>query len=214
MPEKSGLILVFNLCVRKSCKASGTPVDYSVSAVDKSLVVEVYKYFADSLRAALVHSEALTAPVAGRAELFELTCDSVFVGVLPVPNTLEEFFSSEVVTCKLFVNAESFFNLYLCCDTRVVCSGNPKGVESLHSLVTDEYVLKSFVKGVSHMELTCYVRRGNDYRKRRSVVVYVGSEVSAVIPKFIQPFFYFGRRICFGKFFSHCFFLSFPDKNR
>ena len=49
VPEESGLILVLNLCIRKCCCTVRTPVDYSVSAIYKSLVVKVYKGFFNCL---------------------------------------------------------------------------------------------------------------------------------------------------------------------
>ena len=69
MPEVTGLILILYLGIRERGKATGAPVDYSVSAINKTLIIEVYEYLTDCAGAALVHSEALAAPVTGRAEL-------------------------------------------------------------------------------------------------------------------------------------------------
>ena len=60
VPEVTGLILVLYLSVRKRGKAVRAPVDNSVSAVDKSLVVKVYEYLANCSGAALVHSKSLS----------------------------------------------------------------------------------------------------------------------------------------------------------
>ena len=185
MPEVALLLGVFDLRVRKCGDTVRTPVDYSVTSIYKSLVVEVYEYLADCLRAALVHSEALARPVAGSAELLELTYDAVSVLMLPVPDSLKEFFSAKVVACEPLVYSELLLDLYLRCDTRVVCSGNPKGVVALHSLIADENVLQGFVESVSHMELTRYVRGRNDHRKMRRGIIYVGGEISLFRPVFV-----------------------------
>ena len=68
-----------------------------------------------------------------------------------------------IVSCKTLVYTKLLLNLYLSCDTGMVGSGNPKGVKALHSLVTNENVLKGLVKGVAHVELSCDVGRGDHY---------------------------------------------------
>ena len=200
VPEVSGLILVFDLGVGKGGQTTGAPVDDAVAAVDKALVVKVYEYLADRLGAALVHSKSLSRPIAGRAKLLELACDSRLVGVLPAPNSLKELLAAEIVTGKTLVNAESLLNLDLCRDSRVVCAGDPKGVEALHSLVADENVLQGLVKRVTHVKLSRDVGRGNDYGKGGIVVILVGREISLFTPLGVYSVLKFLRAIRLWKF--------------
>jgi hypothetical protein len=102
--------------------------------------------------------------------------------MLPIPDALKECVATEVVTGKSLVDSELLLNLYLSSNTRVVSTRDPKGVEALHSLVADENVLKSFVKGVTHMELTRNVWRGNNDGEGRRGVVYVGGKIALVAP--------------------------------
>jgi hypothetical protein len=81
----------------------------------------------------------------------------------------------------------------------VVGAGNPKGVKALHSLVTNENVLKSLVKGVTHVELTGNVWRGNNDGKAGIVIVFVGCEITFVTPFLIYSVLKFRGRICFWK---------------
>ena len=56
----SCLILVFNFGIRDGCLTLRAPVDYSFTAVDKALVVELYENFLDSLVAAFIHCETFS----------------------------------------------------------------------------------------------------------------------------------------------------------
>ena len=139
--------------VGKRGKASGAPVDYSVATVNEALVIEVYEHLSYRSRAALVHRESLTGPIARGAELLELVYNSVAVVILPVPHALEELLAAEVVSRKSLVNAQALLDLDLRCNSGVVGAGNPKGRITLHTLGSYYYVLKGLVKRVSHVEL-------------------------------------------------------------
>ncbi len=90
VPEAAVLFLILHLGVGNGGVAVGAPVDHAVAAVDEALVVQADKDFLDSLRAALVHGEALTLPVAAAAQLLELADDAVAVFGLPGPGALQE----------------------------------------------------------------------------------------------------------------------------
>ena len=115
VPEMTLLLLVINLRVRDRGAAMRTPVNHSVAAVDFLVVIKADKNLVDRFGAALVHSEPLAVPVAGRAELFELFGDSSAVLALPFPRALEEFFASEVLLGDALL-AHSLDNLSLGCD--------------------------------------------------------------------------------------------------
>ncbi len=90
VPEAAVLLLVLHLGIRDGGVAVGAPVDHAVAAVDQALVVQAHKHFLDSLGAALVHGKALTIPVAGAAQLFQLADNAVAVLVLPCPCALQK----------------------------------------------------------------------------------------------------------------------------
>ena len=59
VPQLARLGFVLNLSIGQGGRAVRAPVDDAVALIDKTLVVQVYEYLADSLGAALVHGEAL-----------------------------------------------------------------------------------------------------------------------------------------------------------
>ena len=60
MPEMTGLFLIFNLCIGDRCKAVRAPVDDALASVDEALVVVLYEYFLNCIRASLIHRETLS----------------------------------------------------------------------------------------------------------------------------------------------------------
>ena len=208
MPECARLLRILYLGIRKGGAAVGAPVDDAVAAIDQSLIIEVYKYLANGTGAALVHREALARPITGCAELLELVDDARAVLIFPVPNSLKELLSSEIVAREIFVNAQVFLHLDLRCDTCVVRSGHPEGGKALHSLITAENVLERFVQSVSHMELTGYVGRGDNDGEGRLLLIRVGLEIALVAPIFIDAILKFRRGIILRQFLVHTDFLT------
>ena len=162
VPEVSLLLLIGNLCVGNRRLAVRTPVDNTLTAVDKSLVVKTNKDLLYRIRAALVKSEALAGPVAGGAHLLQLGDDASAVLLFPCPSALQELFASQIALCQALFS-HGLNDLRLSSDRRVVSTGKPESAKSLHSLVTDKNVLKSVVKGVAHVKLSGDVRRGDYY---------------------------------------------------
>ena len=64
MPQIAGFFFKFNLSVGDSGFTLRTPVDDSVSAVDKTLLIQVDKDLGNGSAAALVHCKAFALPVA------------------------------------------------------------------------------------------------------------------------------------------------------
>ena len=113
VPQLARLGLILDLRIGKRGRAVRAPVDDTVTLVNQALVIEVDKYLAHCLGAALVHGEALAFPVAGGAELFELADDAVAVLVLPVPHALEELLAAKVIAGLALLLAERLLHLDL-----------------------------------------------------------------------------------------------------
>jgi hypothetical protein len=86
--------------------------------------------------------------------------------IFPVPDSLDEGFSSDVVPGLFFVLEESAFDNGLGSDTSMINTGNPKGIETLHPFHTDCDVLQRVVESVSLVECTGNIRRRNDDTER------------------------------------------------
>ena len=140
MPEVTCLILVFNLSVGDRSQTVRTPVYYTLATVDKSFIIKVYENLFNSLAAALVHSEAFSVPVAGRAHLLELFNDPSAELFFPFPRSFEEALTSDILFRDTLLT-HRFNYLRFGCNGSVIRTGKPKGVIALHSSVTDENVL-------------------------------------------------------------------------
>ena len=196
-----GLILYFGIRQRR-CTVR-TPVDDAAALVNQALVVQVDKHFLDSLRAAFIHRKALSAPVTGGTQLLELLDDAVTVLVLPRPYALQELLTAEVVTGQTLFLAQVFLYLNLGSDACVVCARHPQRRVALHALGTNQNILQGFVKRVTHMQLTGYIRRRNNNRKRLFVFVYFCIEVALFFPRLVQLVFCRRRVIRLWQFVGH-----------
>ena len=202
VPEVTRLILVLNLRVGDGGFAAGAPVYNAFAAINKTLFVKVGEHLANGLAAALVKGEAFSVPVAGAAELFELTDNGSAVFLFPVPCSLKEAVAPDGLLGKP-LGTHIFHDFDLGGYGGVVGSGEPKGFVALHTLHTDDNVLNGFVHGVTHVKLTGDVWRGNDYGERLFIRVYLCVEVTAVKPKFINAAFNLRGIVGFIKFFAH-----------
>ena len=88
IPVHAVLIFVLYLGIRKGSPAFRTPVDETVAFIDQALAVQLHEEVIDRFVAALVHGEALSAPVAGIAQLAALLGDLAAELFLPVPGSL------------------------------------------------------------------------------------------------------------------------------
>ena len=202
VPEVTRLILVLNLRVGDGGFAAGAPVYNAFAAINKTLFVKVGKHLANSLAAALVKGEAFSVPVAGAAELFELTDNGSAVFFFPVPCSFKEAVAPDGLFGKT-LGTHIFHDFDLGGDGSVIGSGKPKGFVALHTLHTDNNVLNGFIHGVTHMKLAGDVWRGNDYGERLFIRVYLCVEVTAVKPKLINAAFHLRRVVGFIEFFAH-----------
>ena len=203
MPECALLILVLDLGIRESRGAVRAVVYDAQSAINKPFIVERNEVFLYSGTESIVHGEAQAAPVAGGAEGFELIDDAVSVFLFPFPYERGEFLSAEVIAGETFFLAEIFFDLYLSGYSGMVCAGNPQCAVALHTLEADERILKSFIKRMTHMQLSRYIRWRDNDSEGLFFLVSRGCEISALAPALIERTFKRCGIICFVKFLCH-----------
>ena len=200
VPKMTVLLLVFDFRVGYGRVANGAPVDYLGAFVDKPLVIHIDKYFFNGAGTTLVHGEAFTRPVAGRTEFFKLVYYAVAVLFFPRPCVFEELFAAYLV----FVDAlalQLLNNFDLGRNACVVRSRLPKRGISLHSFVADKNILHGVVKRVSHVQLSRYVRRRDNYGERLFRLVYFCFEIVVFYPKIVNSVFEITRVVCFVEFF-------------
>ena len=140
VPQMTGLVHILHLGVGQGGDAVGTPVDNAAALVDQTLFVQGDEDLPHGLGAALVHGEPCALPVAAGAQLLLLLHDAVAILVLPVPDTLQEFFTAKIVAGQPLL-AKLLLHLDLGGDAGVIDAGNPQGVVALHPLEPDQSIL-------------------------------------------------------------------------
>src|SRR5581483_5056585 len=97
VPERALGLVRLDLEVRDRGLQLRIPVDQALVAIDQAAAVELDEHLADGAAQALVHGEALAAPVRRGAEPAQLARDRAARLALPLPDALEEAFAPEPV---------------------------------------------------------------------------------------------------------------------
>ena len=90
----------------------------------------------------------------------------------------------------------------------MISSRNPKCIVSLHSLIANQNILQCIVQRMSHMQLSCNIRRRHHRCERFSASVHLRMKILVLTPSFIQ--FFLDRFWIIGlcQFFTHNFLLK------
>ena len=142
------------------------PIDQPLVLVDQALPVEVDKDLGDRPRQALVHGEALAAPVAGGTEPLELVDDLAAGFGLPFPDLVDEGIAADRVTVRLLPLHHLPLDHHLGGDAGMVHARLPQDVAAAHPLEAGEHVLKRVVQRVADVERAGDVGRRDDDRER------------------------------------------------
>ena len=86
VPKMARVVLMLNLNIAQCGVTVYAPVGDTGAFVNQALFKQSAENLAYSLGAALIHSEALTFPVAGNAQMLQLVDNAVAVLLLPFPN--------------------------------------------------------------------------------------------------------------------------------
>jgi hypothetical protein len=140
----------------------GVPVDEALVLVDQPLIIERDEYLDDGAREAFIHGEALSRPVAGGAETFQLVEDDAARLGFPRPHALQELLASHGAAGRLLALQELAFDHHLGSDACVVGADLPQYVAAAHALEAAQHVLQRVVERVPDMERTGDVRRRDD----------------------------------------------------
>ena len=201
MPHVAGLVLILHFGIGQGGDAVGAPVDDAAALVDQSLFIQGHEHLAHGLGAALVHGEAGALPVTGGAHLLLLGHDAVAVLVLPVPHTLQELLTAQIIAGQALLHAQGLLHLDLGGNAGVVGAGQPQGGVALHALEADQNILQGAVHGVTHVQLTGNVGRGHDDGKGLLVRVTVTLEAAVLLPSLVDAGFHFLGFVNLGQFF-------------
>ena len=85
----------------------------------------------------------------------------------------------------------------------MVCSRNPECLIALHSLKTDQNILKCVIQCMSHVELSCDIWRRHNDRKWFLAAIYLRMKIFFLLPFVISSFLNVRRIVVFLQFFCH-----------
>ena len=203
MPQMTGLIYILNFRIRQSSYTVGTPVDNTATLVNQTLLIQRNKDLTNCCGATFIHGKTCTIPIAGCTQLLLLFNNTIAVLMLPIPNTLKELFSAQIVTAQAFLGTQFFFNLNLSCNTCMVNTGNPQSIITLHALKANQGILQSRVHCMTHVQLTCNIGRRHYNGKRLRIVGLVGLKMAIILPHLINSVFNLLRFINLRQFSCH-----------
>ena len=129
--------------------------------------------------------------------------------MLPIPNTLQELFTTQVITAQTLFVAQLLFHFDLGGDAGMVNTGDPQSIEALHPLEADQRILQRCVHGVTHVQLTGNVGRGHHDGEGLLIFVDFGMEVAAFLPHVVDPRLNLLRLIDLRQFSCHNLFSPF-----
>ena len=150
MPKMSVLLLVLHLGVRDRRVTMRAPVDHTVTAVNKSLLVQTHEHLFNRRRTTLVHGKAFALPVTARTQLFQLTDNTIAILIFPGPRTLQKAVAPEHLFGESFL-AHGLHHFGFGRNGCVIRAGQPQRLIPLHTLKADQNILQGFVQGMSHM---------------------------------------------------------------
>ncbi len=158
VPQVALLVVVFHFEVGDGRVQLGVPVDQALAAVDQAVFMQAHEGFLDRFGQAVIHGEALAAPVDRRTQAADLTADVATGLILPFPDLFQELFAAQIMPV-LALGLELALDQHLGCDTGVVGTWLPQGVAALHAAETDQGVHDRVVEPVAHVQAAGDVRR-------------------------------------------------------
>ena len=186
-------VLVLDLDVGEHAAHLRRPVDHPLRAVDQPVVVEALEHGEDGAVAALVHREALAAPVDAVAEAAHLGQDRAAVLGLPLPGALDERLAAQLAAVGA-LGRQRALDERVDGDRGVVHARQPQGVVALHAAAADQDVDQRVLEGVADVQAAGDVGRRDDDAERRLVRRVVGGEVARLDPPVVHARLYRARR--------------------
>ena len=161
VPEQPFLFLVFHFQVGDSGVQLRIPVHQSLAAVHQPFLVQPDEHFLHGAIEAVVHGEAFVVPVHGVAQAAHLTGDGAARLLLPLPDTIDECFPSQVVAGLTLFIGQLAFHHHLGGDAGMVGAHCPQGVTTLHAAIAGEGIHDGVLEGVAHVQAAGHVGRGD-----------------------------------------------------
>ena len=151
VPEAALLLFVFHFQVGNGGVQGRVPVHQALAAIDQLLFMEAHEDFLNRFIEAVVHGEALAAPVDAGAHAAQLSGNVAAGLLLPLPHFIDERFAAEVMAGFAFLGGNFTLHQHLRGDTGVVGAYLPQGVVALHPLPARQGIHDGVLERVAHM---------------------------------------------------------------
>ena len=197
-PERSVDLLLVDLVVGDGGSEEGIPIHQPLPAVDQPVAKHAKERPPDCPRADRVQREPRPPPIARGTDPGQLREDPLLVGVLPVPNAVDQLLAANVVPGQTLLFEHSPFDDRLRRDAGVVGAGHPQRFPPLLTPQSGQQVLERAVESVTEMQSTRDVRKRNDDRVRVAPGPRIGVE-DAPLPPGLEPLrLHVGRGVLLG----------------
>ena len=181
-PELPLHLLAFHFEVGHGRTELGIPMHQSLAAVDEAVLMQADECLPDRGGEAVIHREALTRPVGGRAHASHLVRYSGTGLFLPRPYALDELFAPKVVPGFAF-GLQLLLDDDLRGDARVIRAHLPQRVVAAHPVVADHQVHQRLLERVAHVQRAGDVGRRQLNAERRRVRLHRRLEIPARLPQ-------------------------------
>ncbi len=162
------------------------PVDQTLAAVDQAVFVQANKGLFYRFGQAVIHGEALTAPVNRAAQATNLASDIATGLFFPLPDLLQKLVAAQVVAVDA-LSGQLALDYHLGGDTGVVGARLPQGVAALHAAEANQRIHDGVVEAMTHVQAAGHVRRrqGNGVGLARAL----GGKVVVLLPGLVPGSF-------------------------
>ncbi|RMQ40687.1 hypothetical protein ALQ05_101874 [Pseudomonas amygdali pv. mori] len=158
VPQMAFLVVVLHFKVGNRGVQLGVPVDQAFATVNEAVFMQAHEGLLHGVGQAVVHGEALAAPVDGRAQTADLTADVAAGLGFPFPDLVQKLLAAQLMTAYA-LRFKTTLHQHLRGDTSVVGARLPQRVATLHATETDQGVHDRVIEAVAHVQAAGNVRR-------------------------------------------------------
>ena len=202
MPHRAFRLAVFHFQIGDSGAQFRVPVDQALAAVDQIFFIQADKDFFDGVGQAFVHGKALALPVHGVAQAAHLAGNGAAGLRFPLPDFIDKGVATVVVAGFTFFGGNLTLNHHLGSDTRVVGTGLPQGVFTLHALVANHGIHDGLLEGMTHMQTAGDVRRRDHDAEGLFAFIAVRLEIALLFPVLVKRLFDILGVVCLFHYFQ------------
>ena len=158
VPQRALLVVVFYFQIGDGGMQLRVPVDQALAAVDQAVFVQANKGLFYRLGQAVIHGEALTAPVNRAAQAANLASNVATGLFLPLPDLFQKLVAAQIVAVDA-LSGQLALDYHLGGDTGVVGARLPQGVAALHAAEANQRIHDGVVEAMTHVQAAGDVRR-------------------------------------------------------